>query len=71
MFEVNMQKQASDLSQAEFERLEQEIRSEFPNDAMMFELHLARALEAYRSGMITKEQLLAQGRESSEEIEPL
>ncbi len=66
-----MPKQAKDLTQEEFERLEHEIREEFPDDEMMFELHLARALEAYHSGMITKEQLLAQGKESSEEIEPL
>ena len=34
----------SGLSAEEFERLKNEVRDEFPNDQMMFELHLMRAI---------------------------
>lgn len=71
MFNSNMPDKEHNLTHEEFAQLEKEIREEFPNDEMMFELHLARALEAYRSGLITKEQLLAKERKTSDELEPL
>ena len=36
----------SGMSREEFERLKSEVRDEFPNDQMMFELHLMRAIHA-------------------------
>jgi hypothetical protein len=34
------------VSRKKFEKLKKEIRKEFPNDEMMYELHVMRALNA-------------------------
>jgi hypothetical protein len=35
-----------------YKKLEKEVREEFPNDEMMFELHLIRVLEKLKQGRI-------------------
>ena len=44
MFNINKAIRESNLSKKELKRLEKEIRQEFPNDKMMYELHFIRAV---------------------------
>lgn len=47
IFDVKRKCKELGLSKDIFETISKEVRSEFPNDEMMFELHLIRALMAY------------------------
>ena len=47
IFDVKRKCKELGISNEIFETLLREVRSEFPNDEMMFELHLIRALMAY------------------------
>ena len=47
IFDVKRKSKELGISKEIFETLLREVRSEFPNDEMMFELHLIRALMAY------------------------
>ncbi len=60
MFDLEQAKIASGLSSEILARLEKKIREDFPDDAMMFELHFIRTLQALKEGTITLEQVLAQ-----------
>ena len=44
MFNINKAIRESNLPIDELRKLEKKIRQEFPNDKMMYELHLVRAL---------------------------
>lgn len=46
MFDIKKAIKESNLSNKELEKLEKEVYKEFPNDRMMYELHLLRALKA-------------------------
>ena len=43
------------MSEEEKEKLVQEIREEFPQDEMLFELHLFRAVQYYRKIISNKD----------------
>mgnify|MGYP001611738035 CR=1 FL=1 len=45
MFDIKKAIRESNLPKEEILRLEREIQQEFPNDKMMYELHLIRALK--------------------------
>jgi len=47
IFDVERKCKELGISKDIFETLSKEVRSDFPNDEMMFELHLIRALMAY------------------------
>ena len=59
MFELEILKRESGLSQDQLARLEEQVRKEFPNDEMMFELHLLRVLDALKKRWITTDILFA------------
>ncbi len=46
------------LSADNLARLHEAVRREFPNDEMMFELHMVRACMAIRDGQITLQDAL-------------
>jgi len=60
MFDLKRLEQASGLPPAVLEQIEQAIQADYPDDAMMFELHLVRVLQALKEGRITIEQILAE-----------
>ena len=48
MFDIKRASKKSGLSSKKIARIEGEIRREFPNDRMMYELHMIRALRTYK-----------------------
>ena len=46
------------LSDAQLDKLCEIVRMDFPDDAMMFELHVLRAIMAVESGRVTVQQIL-------------
>ena len=50
MYDIDAAFKSSGLTQEEFERIKQEVRSEFPNDEMMYELHIIRIFNAIKRG---------------------
>jgi hypothetical protein len=50
--------QEAQIPPEKVEELSHLIRQEFPNDEMMFELHVLRACAAIRDGALTLEQAL-------------
>ena len=48
------------LPDVQLDRLCNQVRSEFPDDDMMFELHVLRAIMAVESGRVTRDQILAE-----------
>ncbi len=60
MFDLEILKRESGLTQDQLVRLEQDVRAEFPHDEMMFEIHLLRILEAIKKGWITPDVALSE-----------
>ncbi len=58
MFDLDKLKSDTGLSTQQMTHLEQQVRAEFPDDEMMFELHVMRILEAIRHGWLTIEAAL-------------
>ena len=58
MFDYRSAAQRAGVHEGDLDRLCQVIREEFPDDEMMFELHVLRAILAIESGQITLEQAL-------------
>jgi hypothetical protein len=58
MFDYRSAAQRAGIHESDLDRLCQVIREEFPDDEMMFELHVLRAILAIESGQITLEQAL-------------
>jgi hypothetical protein len=50
MYDIEEAFKGSDLTEEEFEKIKSEVRSDFPNDEMMFELHVIRILNAIKKG---------------------
>jgi len=48
MFDINKAIRESGISKKETKKLETEIKKEFHNDKMMYELHLIRALNSLK-----------------------
>ena len=48
MFDINKAIKESRISEKEIKKLENEIKREFPNDRMMYELHLIRVLTSLK-----------------------
>ena len=46
------------LTDGQLNQLCNQVKSEFPNDDMMFELHVLRAIMAIESGRVTLNQVL-------------
>lgn len=46
MFDIKKAIKKANLSRKELQKLENEIKQEFPNDRMMYELHLLRAINS-------------------------
>ncbi|MFP4558413.1 MAG: hypothetical protein ACLFO6_02855 [Archaeoglobaceae archaeon] len=51
MFDVEKRSKGLGVPKDVYNKLEEEVRTEFPDDDMMFELHLLRALETYSKKM--------------------
>ena len=58
MFDINKAITDSRLSKAETIRLQREIKKDYPNDPMLYELHMIRALK-----MESKKRNLSKSRE--------
>ena len=50
IYDIEAAYKKSGLTLKEFERIKSEVRSDFPNDDMMFELHVIRILNAIKKG---------------------
>ena len=50
MYDIEAAFKSSGLTPEEFDRIKSEVRSDFPNDEMMFELHIIRILKAIKKG---------------------
>ena len=50
MYDINAAYKKSGLTKREFEKIKSEVRADFPNDDMMFELHVIRILNAIKRG---------------------
>lgn len=48
MFDINKAIKESKLPEKDIKKLKIEIRKEFPNDRMMYELHFIRALNSLK-----------------------
>jgi hypothetical protein len=59
MFELEILKKDSGLDLNQLARLEDLVRREFPDDEMMFELHLLRILDALKKDWITSDVIFA------------
>jgi len=46
------------ISARDLEELRRQVRNEFPNDDMLFELHMLRACNTVRDGIATIQQIL-------------
>ncbi|MBI5302960.1 MAG: hypothetical protein HY868_12555 [Chloroflexi bacterium] len=60
MFDLTYLKQTSGLDQVVLRQVEQKVQADYPDDAMLFELHLVRVLLALKQGWITLEQILSE-----------
>ena len=60
MFDITHLKQTCDLPPAVLDQIERAIKADYPDDDMLFELHLVRVLQALKQGRITLEQILAE-----------
>lgn len=58
MFDYRSAAQRAGILEGDLARLCRVIREEFPDDEMMFELHVLRAVLAIEGGQITLEQAL-------------
>ncbi|MHA1380087.1 MAG: hypothetical protein ACTSRG_17075 [Candidatus Helarchaeota archaeon] len=47
IFDINKKCKKLGISESTLEKIINEVREEFPNDEMMFELHVIRALMTY------------------------
>jgi len=47
MFDIERAAKRSGLSTKKIAKIKREVNKEFPNDRMMYELHVIRALHAY------------------------
>jgi len=47
VFDIKEKARELGISEDIYEKLEKEVREEFPNDEMMFKLHLIRVLESH------------------------
>ncbi len=61
VFDLEEVKRDSGLSSSELVRLERVVREEFDGDEMLFELHLVRAIEAIKKGLVSMEEALSAG----------
>ena len=50
MYDIEAAYKKSGLTEKEFEEIKSEVKSDFPNDEMMFELHVIRILNAIKKG---------------------
>jgi len=50
MYDIETAFKSSGLTKKEFEKIKSEVRADFPNDDMMFELHVIRILNAINKG---------------------
>ena len=53
------------LTDIQLDQLCNQVRSEFPDDEMMFELHVLRAILAVESGRVSLDQVLKESEEQS------
>ena len=50
LYDIDTAFKKSGLSPKEIEKIQQDVRNEFPNDDMMYELHIIRILNAIKKG---------------------
>ena len=48
MFDIKKAIKSAHLSKEEATKIKDEVRKEFPDDEMMYELHVIRAVNAYK-----------------------
>ena len=53
MYDIDAAFIESGLGQKHIKKIKKEVRDEFPNDDMMYELHIIRILNAIKEGYIT------------------
>ena len=54
IFDINKKSKELGISESTLGKIVSEIREEFPNDEMMFELHVIRALMTYSNQKLEK-----------------
>ena len=59
MFDLETVAQEAGISREDLETIKQAIRDEFPNDDMMWELHVLRACSAIRDGAATMADVIS------------
>jgi len=57
MFDVKKLEEESGLSSEVLRRIETQVREEFPEDEMMYELHLVRIFHALKKGWLKVEDI--------------
>ncbi|OGO35415.1 MAG: hypothetical protein A2Z03_08200 [Chloroflexi bacterium RBG_16_56_8] len=60
MFDLERVKKDSGLSPEVLARVEQQVREDFREDDLLFEIHMVRLLRAVKEGRIGIEQILAE-----------
>ena len=59
LFEFETVAQEAGISIGDLEAIKQAVREEFPNDDMMWELHVLRACSAIRDGVATMADVIS------------
>ena len=67
MFDLDKIQRESGLSPDTLIRLKAEIKGEFQDDEMMFELHFLRLIRAIREGWVTLEEALIRNAEDKDD----
>jgi hypothetical protein len=50
MYDIEQAFKESGLTKKQIEKIKQEVRNDFPDDEMMYELHVIRVLNAIKKG---------------------
>lgn len=66
MFNVERLKKESGFSKETLKKIEDEVRKEFPDDEMMFKLHLLRVLSALKEGTISLDDVVSESKRAAE-----
>ena len=64
MIDIEKKLRESGLNQGQIEQIKAEVRYEFPNDDMMYELHLIRLVHSLTNGYCRLQDILTPEKES-------
>lgn len=63
MYDIDKAFKDSKLNQKEIDQIKKEIKMEFPHDEMLYELHVIRALNAFKKGFWKPKQSIKKSKE--------